>query len=246
MKIKLFSFIGLFLLLSIVGASSARADTISLDAIANAGWYSEDLTRTHLSIRDNDSGGYYYQWSYGNGNLPWSSLNDLVTDLTDDGILNTLGINVGNWLLESGGDVFNHPDSGIYKSMYLPQGWYELTLAPESHAYNLEDFWGGSSWNAYVQIWADYGDIFNFGEGYPLYGTEEDALEYYRNCVDGMRIYLAQSADVYFFINDWNSVDNDGIITLDIQPAPVPEPGTLYLVASGLTFFLARRRWSRK
>ncbi len=183
---------------------------------------------------------------YGDGTLPWGTLKDLTDDLNDGVLDNAGGGAVGNWLLESGGDVFNHPDSEIYKSMYLPQGWYELTLTPESHAYNLEDFWGESSWNAYVQIWADYGDSFNFGEGYPLYGSEGDALGYYHNYIDGMRIYLAQSADVYFFINDWNSVDNDGIITLDIQPAPVPEPGTLYLVASGLTFFLARRRWSRK
>jgi hypothetical protein len=62
MKKKLFGFLALFLLLITVGAPGARAYTVFLDGVANAGWYSEDLTRAHLSIRDNDSGGYYYQW----------------------------------------------------------------------------------------------------------------------------------------------------------------------------------------
>ncbi len=251
MKTKLFRIMGLCLLFVIVGIPAARAELISLDPIANAGWYADDLTQTHLYIKDPESEDYYYyEWNYGQGDLlPWESLNDLVVDLGDGVLNNTPGeITVGSWLIGSGGDVFNDPDSAIWTSMSLPQGSYELTLT--SGVYNLEAYWGGDAWNAYTQIWADYGDgsdgdSFSFGEGFPPFDSEGEALEYYDDYV--LNIYLAQAADLYFYINDWNSVDNAGSsVTLDIKSTPVPEPASLLLVCSGLIGLAGLRRKFKK
>lgn len=249
MKTKLFRIMGLCLLFVILGIPAARAELISLDPIANAGWYADDLTKTHLYIKDPDSGDYYYEWSYVPGeDLPWDSLNNLVVDL-NDGVLDITpsGITVDNWLIESGGDVFNDPGSEIWESMFLPQGSYELTLT--SGAYNLEAYWGGDVWNAYTEIWADYGDgsgdSFSFGEGFPAFDSEAEALEYYDDYA--LNINLAQAADLYFYINDWNSVDNAGSsVTLDIKSTPVPEPASLLLVCSGLVGLASLRRKFKK
>lgn len=253
MKTKLFPILfhimELCLLFVIVGIPAARAELISLDPIANAGWYADDLTKTHLYIKDPVSGDYYYEWNYGQGVLPWNSLNGLVVDLGDSVLdITPGGITVDGWLIESGGDVFNDPGSAIWKSMSLPKGSYELTLT--SGAYNLEAYWGKDAWNAYAQIWADYGDgsdgdSFSFGEGFPPFNSEGEALEYYDDYV--LNIYLAQAADLYFYINDWNSVDNAGSsVTLDIKSTAVPEPASLLLVCSGLIGLASFRRKFKK
>jgi hypothetical protein len=255
MRIKPFGFLTLFLMVMMTTAPGARGYTIELDGIANAVWWEKYLTDTYLNIADADSGIYYYQWTATSGGLPWSDLPALVNDLTDNNRLDSAGgIPVGDWRIESGGDVFNDPSAEIRKSLgvTLSPGWYELRLTPDSEAYNLNDYiWPNESenplWNAYVQIWADYGGLgesFAFGDWSFWQDTEEAALDYYRNCVDGVTIYLAQSADLYFYINDFNSVDNAGSVTLDIQV--VPEPGTLCLLGLGLAFLIGTRRWRKK
>ena len=257
MKIKSFRFVALFLVLMITTAPGALACTIELDGIANAGWWADDLTKAHLYVANADSSGaYYYQWTYNsaqpNDVPPWDTLDALVVDLKDGTLDQAGGIHVGLWKIESSGDPFKNPGSEIWTSIHLSEGWYELGLAEDSKVYNLTNYiWPNECenavWNAYVQILADYGgssESFAFGDWSFRQDTEEGALDYYRNYVDGMTIYLAQSADLYFYINDFNSVDNAGSITLDIQA--VPEPGTLCLLGSGLAFLISTRRWRKR
>ena len=237
-------------------ATPAKAITVDLDGIANAGWSDSYLSKTYLNIKNtsnpNENNSYYYKWQYdasaGALSVPWSDLDALVSDLSD-GILNNDGSNtsIGNWHLESGGDVFSAPQDPIWKSISLTQGTYDLSLASTSGAYNLVDYWKENSWNAYVQIWADYGDSFSFGNGSLSFDSKADALSYYHNNIDG-QLYLAQNANVYFYINDYNSVDNSGGITLDIQARvnPVPEPATLILMGSGLVAMGFRMRRSKR
>ena len=161
-----------------------------------------------------------------------------------------------NWHVESGGNPF-HPSDSVFKTLTLPAGEYTLRLTQNSEAYNLQAYrWPGEKthqdvWNAYVEIYAVYQNgaspaSFHFG-GYDNYWqtSESDALAYYRSHVDGMKVILDFSAVVNFYINDYNSVDNLGSVSLDVTAVPLP--GTLPLLGSGLLLLLAaRRRRGRK
>jgi hypothetical protein len=239
------------LLLLLLAAAPVSAARIDLDGVLNSG-FAGNMPNTYLFIQDLTSGSYAYQWTPSSGTLPWTTRQDLVDDL-EDNILDEAGqtLPIGDWLVEAGGDPFNFPGDPIWKSISLNAGTYVLSLASDSHAYNLTDYtWPEedrrSLWNAYVQIYAEYDGgekaSFNFGEFYgdsDITQTEADALSYYHSFVDGMQITLIQAADVHFYINDINSIDNAGSVSLEIQsapdpPQPVPEPAAVYLLGTGL------------
>ena len=237
------------------GATGVTAAVIPLDGIANAGWYADDLTKAHLYIANTDNPGtYYYQWAYSAATPAplWSSRENLATDLSDGVLVN--GKPVGNWRVESAGDVFNNPAQVIYKTLSIAPGTYTLRLTNDSRAYQLNEFlWpnesnGAPVWNAYVQMLARYDDTstgsFNFGDWSDFKGSESDVLTYYRNNVDGMSITIPKSGTMYFYINDYNSVDNGASVTLEFSASPVPLPGSLVLLGSGLVagLLLGRRR----
>lgn len=223
------------ILLMTISVSSSHAISMTLDGVANAVLWSQDKNKPYLNVWDHNSSSYYYQWKYdGSTSLQWNNMNELVTDLNNQGV---------NWWLESGGDPFNSPASTIWKSVSLSQGTYEISLADNSAAYNLVDYWGLDMWNAYVQIWTEYGDSFNFGNGFPSFNSENNALSYYRSSVDGITLNLQKETEVFFYINDNNSIDNSGSVTLDITSTAVPEPSTFVLLAFGMILFFT---WQHK
>lgn len=211
--------------------SHASTTSVTLDGIANAGYWADDLGSTYLYIKDKDSDSYTYQWRYGVNPeaLAWSNLDELVVDLTSWNF---------NWWIESGGDPFNAPSSPIWTSVFFEKGSYEINLAPDSEAYNLTDYWGNNDWNDYVQIFAAYGDSFNFGEGSYITGSKDDAINYYNSNVDGMTISLKEDTNLYFYINDNNSVDNAGSVKLNVSV--VPEPGQVALFITGAILLVVR------
>ena len=218
---------------------SHASTSVTLDGIENAGYWADDLKSTYLYVKDLADDSYYFQWRYGVNPdpLPWSNLDELVADL------NTKNF---NWWLESGGDPFTSPANPIWTSIFLEKGLYDIRLAPDSSAYNLAAYWGTDSWNNYVQIWADYDDSFNFGEGSYIANSASDSLNFYRTNVDGMTISLKENTNLHFFINDWNSVDNAGSVKLNVSV--VPEPGQVLLFISGALPLAAsynrKRVWS--
>jgi hypothetical protein len=253
MKIKMLIFC-MATVIAVAGPAQVGAEIVHLDGIANAGWYSDILTNAHLYIANLDiPGNYYYQWSYTPGNPTplWNSRQALSDDLADGVLVN--GTPVGNWQVQSAGDVFNNPANAIWKTLNISPATYKLNLTADSRAYQLNEFlWSNESssspvWNAYVQIYAVYEDnstgSFNFGDWSHSRGTESDVLTLYRQVVDGLLIDITQPATLYFYINDYNSVDNGASVTLEFTaPPPVPLPGSLVLFGSGLTAFIAWRR----
>ena len=214
------------MLLMTISASSSNAVLITLDGVANAVLSSEDKTKPYLNIFDVTNNSYYYQWKYGDPtSLQWSNMDQLTSHLYAQSGL--------TWLLESGGDPFN-PVTPIWKSLSLAKGTYDISLADSSSAYNLLDYWGGDMWNAYVQIQTEYGDSFNFGDGAINFTSESNTLTYYNLYVDGMIIDLQQDTEMYLYINDGNSIDNSGSVTLNIEATPVPEPSTVAMLALGM------------
>lgn len=250
-------FIFLILMAGLLGgiaALPAGATIVHLDGVANAGWYADDLTKAHLYIANPDAPGtYYYQWSYDPSDPTplWGSRQELAADLLDGVMVN--GTPVGNWRVESAGDVFGNPSAPVWKAVNLTAGSYVLRLTADSRAYQLNEFlWpneapGSEVWNAYVQMYAIYADSttggFTFGDWSLNKGSEAEVLDYYRQAVDGLIINLPQAALLYFYINDYNAVDNGASVTLELtQNVVVPVPPTLFLVASGLALLGLRRR----
>ena len=225
--------------------STAGAYSVTLDSVDNAGWYNGSLDQSYLRLFDE---GNTLQWSYDGGNLLWSDFTGLVADLSDGWIgANPSGIYLGNYTIQSGGDVFGSPPpSPIWTSLGLPGGQYQISLDPNSRAYNIEgyndpNYLGSDKWNAYVQMWTSDGQSLAFGGGGSFFGSEADALTYYQAASNNISLYLASNADLFFYINDNNSLDNIGSVTLNIQASTAPIPATFPLLFTGLATLAASR-----
>ncbi len=225
MQKRLINILFVVLLLVIISFSNSHASTttVTLDGIANAGWWADELGSTYLYVKNKTTDSYYFKWRYGSSTtLPWSNLTSLITDLNSKGF---------DWWLESGGDPFNAPSSPIWTSVHFEKGLYNISLAPDSSAYNLSAYWGDNIWNNYVEIWAAYDDSFNFGEGSYISNSANDSLNFYKTNIDGMTISLKEDTNLFFYINDSNSIDNSGSVKLNVSV--VPEPGQVVLFIAG-------------
>lgn len=219
----------------------ADANTITLDGVENAITSGNVGSQPYLTIHYGTS-----------SNGIWSKNdtyyhNDLNQDWYNYEALETYCNSLGAYSIESGGNVFDDDfdvaSDKIYETLFLTAGTYTIRLSDNSSAYNLLE---GSDnyWNAYVQIFG--GINANFGYGAPTFEHEDDAISFYKNNYNGTPIEVLENSWVNFYINDWNSLDNTGSVTLDIQPAPVPEPATLLLFGSGIAVLVGGRRYRRK
>jgi hypothetical protein len=238
MKIKFIKF-----LVTIFGGvafllPNANAATITLDGKDNAGWYEQDLSGSYLNILY-DNG----QWTYDGSNLLWASYDEMISDLSDGYVGDeNSGTYWGNYTINAGGDVFgSSANTSIYKSIFLTAGNYIISLADYSGVYNRKGYNGGDAWTDYVQI---FGGNINvaFGDGGITYSSENEAYQVYSSLI--IPINITESTELKFYLNDWNSLDNIGEVTLDIQP--VPEPATLLLLGSGMAAIATRRKFRRK
>ncbi len=246
MKYRLFLSKCLVLVILVFTAQMARAYTVHLDGVANAGWHAYNLDTSYLNIINPENGSYYYHWEYGGTTaLTWSTHDELRNDLSD-GYLgdSSSGIELQDWAIESSGDVFGTPVP-IIQSIELPKGWYEINLVTDSNAYNILSPWDGdgNEWNAYVQFFGDFGS-FSYGNTQQFFDDQQATLDYYSANHDGTTFFLEQDSQLFYFINDINSIDNASSVTLDITSTSVPVPGSFLLLGSGMALVAIRRKIS--
>lgn len=233
-------FLAVLLMVPIAGAM-----TVTLDSVGNAGWSAESLEQPYLKILD----GTTTVWSSESSTPSWSGFSDLVADLADgwigfEGTGTPLG---GTYAIQAGGDVF-FPSTPIYQTIHLSAGHYEVSLDSNSEAYNIvgysdQNYSGGDWWNAYVQMWTSDGQSHAFGDGNTIYGSEFDALDAYNTRIRPLSLSLSDEADLFLYINDINSLDNEGSVTLNIQPVPVPAAWLLF--GSGIAALVGGRRFRK-
>jgi hypothetical protein len=132
----------------------------------------------------------------------------------------------GAWLLHSAGNVWTS-DPAVGESLLgLHSGTYRISAL--SGAFTYDSFgWSPNTdylWHLDIKVQQGAaGDISYY------------TLDSIGNYID---ISLVDGGSLYFWINDWNSIDNLGEISFNV--AAVPEPSTLLLLGSGLVL-LARR-----
>ncbi|WP_372679459.1 VPLPA-CTERM sorting domain-containing protein [Desulfosarcina sp.] len=227
---------------------AAEAMTVTLDAVENAGWSFEPLGQPYLKILDADND---IVWSGGNSDAitTWNDFADLVADLSDDQI-GAAGSDpgLGEYEIQSGGNVFSDLVTPIYKTLSLPAGQYTISLDPGSESYNLKGYdapeskyAGGNLWNAYVQLWTSDGQDLPFGDGDTQHESSAEALAAYDKITASLN--LLHDADLHFYINDSNSLDNTGSVTLNIQAVPLPAAWLLF--GSGMAALVGGRRFRK-
>lgn len=228
-------------------APAAGATTVTLFGVKNAGWSTEPLGQPYLKILDT---GNTVVWSGGNSDLiaTWTDFAALVEDL-NDGYIGPASSGTGlgsTYTILSGGNVFSATANDIYETIPLPAGQYTISLDPSSEAYNLKGYSdskyvGDNLWNAYVQMWTSDGQSRSFGGGTTFYGSETDALNVYGTITTSL--FLSEAADLFLYINDYNSLDNTGSVTLNILPVPLP--AAWLLLASGVGALVGGRRFRK-
>ena len=224
---------------------AAVAMTVKLDAVENAGWNAEPLGQPYLKILDDGS---TVVWSSVQSPVAWSSFANLVADLSDNYIgAAGSGTSLGTYTIQSGGNVFSGLATPIYKTHRLPAGQYQISLDLNSKAYNLmgysdSNYVGDNLWNAYVQMWTSDGQSRSLGGGTTFYGSEAAALAAYDTMTASL--FLSEEADLFLYINDINSLDNTGSVTLNIQPVPLPAAWLLF--GSGMAALVGGRRFRKK
>jgi hypothetical protein len=229
------------LVLSMVPAAGAM--TVTLDAVENAGWWEENLEQSYLKIFDADN---IEVWSGGNSDLmtSWTDFAALVDDL-DDGYIGAAGSGTSlgsTYTIQSGGNVFSAA-APIYTTIRLSAGQYTISLDSDSESYNLKgysdsNYAGDNLWNAYVQMWVPDGQNLAFGDGNTLYGNSAEALSAYDTITVSLELF--GDTDLNLYINDYNSLDNTGSVTLNIQPVPLPAAWLLF--GSGMAALAGGRR----
>jgi hypothetical protein len=225
----------------------ASAATVTLDAVANSGWSQENLDNAYLNILTERGGNVV--WSLETETLAWKDFGAMVADLSDSYIGDPQdGIPLGDtYFIEAGGDAFYSPEAPIYKTVSLAAGTYTVSLAQDSDAYNIkgyedDNYSSENLWNAYVQMWTSDGQDRAFGDGSIYYDSAGSALDAHEML--SIPLHLTGDTDLNLFINDLNSLDNVGSVTLTIRPVPVP--AAWVLLGSGLAAIVGRRRYRQK
>jgi hypothetical protein len=145
-----------------------------------------------------------------------------------------------DWQLQSAGNIWS-TDTIVGDSIHLNPGSYQIWAVGGSFLYDsFSDPTWSTQWNTPPQwdvfMHVPFGD-YEFGPFMPASVPGNTSLHY--------DLTLTDATDLWFWIKDWNSIDNSGGLKLSI--VSVPEPSPLILLAAGLFLmgFLARKRLVR-
>ena len=134
------------------------------------------------------------------------------------GVGNALTINLNAKAEEALVPVEQFLSAGTYIVTPIIADYTAWTAWSDGHAW-LNEYWIDSDEFEAIRV----NDLTN-------YGTVEEA---FTNAL-GTTFTLAANGTVSFYLVDHNPGDNSGGMSLNVSPAPVPEPSTMVLMGLGL------------
>ncbi|PKN68378.1 MAG: hypothetical protein CVU54_15075 [Deltaproteobacteria bacterium HGW-Deltaproteobacteria-12] len=192
---------------------------------------------------------YYYAWL--NGINDWtleSAGNIWSSDATVGESLS--GLSAGTYRISPLSGAYMYVDDafewgGGYQHKYW---WKVFVIATDSAGYN-HDNPGDARGYIFGPGGAEELDVSSLlatPEAYDWYAQHADFSGAYDSSTDAFNavqnlhldISLEEGGGLYFWIWDWNSIDNSGAISLNVTS--VPEPSTLILLAIGLSCLIIR------
>jgi hypothetical protein len=237
-----------FVLLSLgITNGLAYGASFTLDGREDAGLNPGE--QAYLRFLGSDGQYYYNRPSSDPGWTCYNNPNDNPNNPVDPHSVATYAYNAGipgPWVLQSAGNVWSS-DKIVGESITgLHAGTYRVYPTGSAFMYSFSDdllyhkFWWQLSvlaHNVYVngQLQSDYSAI--VGSTTP-YDTADAALQ--ANMGSYMDFTMAEGGSLAFWVWDWNSIDNSGSLSFNVNQ--IPEPSTFLLLTLGLTFLIRRIR----
>jgi hypothetical protein len=242
--ILVFAFLSLGITNGFVFADGTQ---ITLDAIADAGWY-PGQTAFLKFVDQHDTNHVLYDSAadptFTIDNAQWTTAQPVYDYAA--------ALGISDWWLSSAGNIWSSSDLSVGESLTnLDAGTYRIT--PVSGGYERDTWGGGWSsyngdwwWELHIRLQKDnhiYND-YKLGSSDPS-NSELDAFNAVKTSY--IVIPVMEGGSLGFWIWDWdlasgygNSTSNYGGITFNVTS--VPEPSTFLLLTVGLAFLIRRSR----
>ncbi len=193
---------------------------------------------------------YFYAWWYGINNWTMESAGNIWS--SDSNIGESLsGLSAGTYRITPASGAYMYVDDafewgGGYQHKYW---WKVFVIATDNTGYNHDNpgdargyiFGPGGvealNLSGLLATPAAYDWYSQHADFSGAYDTPTGAFNAVQNRY--LDISLEEGGSLYFWIWDWNSIDNSGAISLNVTY--VPEPSTFILLAIGLSCLIIRR-----